>query len=349
MTPRRTDYETDRPPFAIAEGWDRLVHLTRARDRLRSMGATDGYIWTASGTTGIGSFAPAAQQTNSSIVRQAQLTYASNVLWTAMGSAGSINTNALHIYGDVFISSNLWVTGNISSPSFSAGSAYFNNITVTNTAPFTNIAMSAVTIAQGTNIIVITNGTPGNTTYTIHGTSTGGGTPGGTSGAIQFAEGTALAGTNGLTFDRTNNWISSSVSNRLSLGSPTSSISNLFANQVTALSTGATNQFGQTVFNNGIEFAPFSAAVMTNIFCTSTNLDFAATTVGSVQDIPVYLPGAADGDAITVTPAISASTNYAGIFGGFGSNNYVYVRFVPTGTSQNPGSGNFRVKAEKYR
>jgi hypothetical protein len=41
---RRTDYETDRPPFAASEGWDRMVHITRARDRLRRMGATDGEV-----------------------------------------------------------------------------------------------------------------------------------------------------------------------------------------------------------------------------------------------------------------------------------------------------------------
>ncbi len=40
----RTDYETSRPPFAIAEDWDRLVHITRARDRLRALGATDGRV-----------------------------------------------------------------------------------------------------------------------------------------------------------------------------------------------------------------------------------------------------------------------------------------------------------------
>lgn len=38
-------YEANRPPFtACDDGWDRLVHLTRARDRLRRLGATDGEV-----------------------------------------------------------------------------------------------------------------------------------------------------------------------------------------------------------------------------------------------------------------------------------------------------------------
>ena len=40
----RADYELTRPPFAIAEGWDRLVLITRARDALRRLGRTDGQV-----------------------------------------------------------------------------------------------------------------------------------------------------------------------------------------------------------------------------------------------------------------------------------------------------------------
>lgn len=31
----KTDYELDRPPFGVAEGWDHMVHVTRQRDAIR--------------------------------------------------------------------------------------------------------------------------------------------------------------------------------------------------------------------------------------------------------------------------------------------------------------------------
>lgn len=142
--------------------------------------------------------------------------------------------------------------------------------------------------------------------------------------------------------------IEPTLDGKYSLGSTNNSMSNVVAQTILAIK-GGTNQLGQTVFNNGIEFSPFSGSVLTNIYATSTNLDFAATTLGAVQDIPVYLLGAADGDGITVTPGLSATTNVFGSYGGFGSNNYVYVRWVPVGTLQNPGAGNFRIEDRKWR
>lgn len=41
---RRTDYETARPAWNDATEWDSLALITRARDRLRRLGATDGVV-----------------------------------------------------------------------------------------------------------------------------------------------------------------------------------------------------------------------------------------------------------------------------------------------------------------
>jgi len=58
--------------------------------------STAGDVWTASDTTGIGSFTAPAQQTNTSVVRQTQLTTASNALVTILTSYDTTTSNGLY-------------------------------------------------------------------------------------------------------------------------------------------------------------------------------------------------------------------------------------------------------------
>lgn len=40
----KTDYESSRPPFSEAGDWERMVYVIRARDVMRKMGFSDGYV-----------------------------------------------------------------------------------------------------------------------------------------------------------------------------------------------------------------------------------------------------------------------------------------------------------------
>jgi hypothetical protein len=91
-----------------------------------------------------------------------------------------------------------------------------------------------------------------------------------------------------------------------------------------------------------------ASATMTNMLTGSATLDFASQTVGSFEDLPITVTGAADGDFTTVAPPVASTTGIVGTFTSYASNNTVYVRFVSTGTTQNPASGTFKVLVKKF-
>lgn len=90
-------------------------------------------------------------------------------------------------------------------------------------------------------------------------------------------------------------------------------------------------------------------AAVTNSFSGSATLDFASQTVGAVEDLPITVTGAADGDPVSIAVPVASTTGIIGSFTGFASNGIVFVRFVSTGTAQNPGSGTFKALVHKIR
>ena len=91
-----------------------------------------------------------------------------------------------------------------------------------------------------------------------------------------------------------------------------------------------------------------ASATCTNVYIASATLDFAAQTIGSLEDLPITVTGAADGDFVTVAPPVASVTGIIGTFTGYASNNTAYVRFVSTGTAQNPASGTYKVVVQKF-
>jgi hypothetical protein len=102
------------------------------------------------------------------------------------------------------------------------------------------------------------------------------------------------------------------------------------------------------VRTNGITVGP-GEAVLTNTLFASATLDFASQTVGAFEDLPITVAGAADGDIVTVGKPVGSMTGIVGSYSGFASNGVVYVRFVSTGSAQNPASGTFKVRVDKFQ
>lgn len=96
---------------------------------------------------------------------------------------------------------------------------------------------------------------------------------------------------------------------------------------------------GVTIGNGGV--------TLTNVLTGSATLDFASQTVGGAEDLPVTVTGAAAGDYTIVAPPAGSTTGIVGSYSSWASNGIVYVRFVSTGTAQNPASGTFKVLAYK--
>lgn len=99
----------------------------------------------------------------------------------------------------------------------------------------------------------------------------------------------------------------------------------------------------------GIRVGAAGSALLTNTLYASATLDFASQTVGGVEDLPITVAGAADGDIVAVGKPTGSMTSIVGSFTGFASNGVVYVRFISTGTAQNPASGTFKVRVDKFQ
>ena len=142
--------------FAIAYD-GQLAGVGANSARLASTSAA-GNVWTASDTTGIGAFTAPAQQTNSSVVRQTQVTSMSNTLVTATAGkqAGSfILTNfiAMGITNIVSANANTVVTTNsgVLTLTTSGGSASTNFITTAHGSAYvTNSVTAGSFIGAGT-------------------------------------------------------------------------------------------------------------------------------------------------------------------------------------------------------
>jgi hypothetical protein len=92
-----------------------------------------------------------------------------------------------------------------------------------------------------------------------------------------------------------------------------------------------------------------TTATLTNLLSITAVLDFGSIAAGTVADLPVAFAGAADGDVVTVAVPLSSVTNC--MWMGFASNAVVYVRAAngQLVSAQDPNSGTFRIKLEKYR
>lgn len=102
----------------------------------------------------------------------------------------------------------------------------------------------------------------------------------------------------------------------------------------------------------GLQVGPLVAgttATLTNLLTITAVLDFPSLAAGTVTDLPVAFAGAADGDVVVLAVPLSSVTNCMWL--AFASNAVVYVR-AHNGqlvTAQDPNSGTFRIKLEKYR
>ena len=92
-----------------------------------------------------------------------------------------------------------------------------------------------------------------------------------------------------------------------------------------------------------------SGGFLTNTLYASATLDFASQTVGSFEDLPITVAGAADGDVVSLGVPQGSATGIVGSYSAYPSNGVVYVRFVSTGTAQNPASGSFKVRVDKFQ
>lgn len=90
-------------------------------------------------------------------------------------------------------------------------------------------------------------------------------------------------------------------------------------------------------------------AAVTNSYSGSATLNFASQSLGGVEDLPITVTGAADGDAVSIGVPSGATTGIAGSFTGFASNGVVFVRFVSTAATQDPASGTFKALVHKIR
>lgn len=153
------------------------------------------------------------------------------------------------------------------------------------------------------------------------------------SGGLNFG----VSGLTNWSVDTSGNW-KPTGSNTFDSGTFAEPAKTNYANDFVAL---------ETVFTPILKVGPTPAAI-TNIVTASTNLDFGSRTIGVVEDIPVFVAGVKEGDAVIVMPPTGSIGPIVGSFSGFASNSTVYVRFISTGTAQDPASGTFKVMVFKY-
>lgn len=102
-----------------------------------------------------------------------------------------------------------------------------------------------------------------------------------------------------------------------------------------------------TVKTNGITIG--AGTVLTNVVSATATLNFASQSVGGVEDLPITVAGAADGDDVSIGVPVGSVGPIIGSFSGFASNGVVYVRFISTGATQDPASGTFRATIRKFQ
>jgi hypothetical protein len=91
------------------------------------------------------------------------------------------------------------------------------------------------------------------------------------------------------------------------------------------------------------------SGLLTNMLTTTTNLQISSSINGASVDVPVYLAGVAQGDAVYFGAPTGAVVNVLGNYMAYPSNNYVYLRFTPSANSQAPLGGAWRVACMKFR
>lgn len=94
-----------------------------------------------------------------------------------------------------------------------------------------------------------------------------------------------------------------------------------------------------------------SGGGVTNMWVTNATLDFPSTAAGTVSFLTINLTNVSDGDFVTLAPPAANYGSITGLYSAWATNGYVIVQFASTTlvTSQDPPSGNFRVKVEKVK
>lgn len=101
---------------------------------------------------------------------------------------------------------------------------------------------------------------------------------------------------------------------------------------------------------SGLKLGPGNATLTNTLYASST-LDFPSTAAGGVSDLPITVSGASDGDIVTLGVPSAQLTGLTGDYFGWSSNGVVYVRFANNNlvTAQDPASGTFKVRVDKFQ
>lgn len=133
--------------------------------------------------------------------------YSSPVTYTIPFVSVSGTTFAVLAAAQTFTALNRFTSGiSVSGGTFSGtqifvnGATFSANISAPNIVNSVNGITGSVNIAAGSNITI----TPSGNTLTIASTASGGGSPAGTTGSVQFNTGTAFGGSTGFIWDNTN-------------------------------------------------------------------------------------------------------------------------------------------------
>jgi hypothetical protein len=102
---------------------------------------------------------------------------------------------------------------------------------------------------------------------------------------------------------------------------------------------------------SGLKIGPGNATLTNTLYATAT-LNFPSTAAGTVNDLPITVAGAADGDIVSIgVPSDSIGPLAGGTFQGWASNGVCYIRFANNAlvTAMDPASGTFAIKVDKFK
>lgn len=114
--------------------------------------------------------------------------------------------------------------------------------------------------------------------------------------------------------------------------------------------TGRVSSMSGTI-TNGLTLG-LNGGVLTNTLYASTNIDFPSVAAGAVFDAAVSVPGASDGDVVTLgTVSTAIGPLSSGGYFTWASNAVVYIRFENNNlvSAKDPNSGTFKVKVDKFQ
>lgn len=152
------------------------------------------------------------------------------------------------------------------------------------------------------------------------------------------------------------NWAQSDI-NRLQFGGTTAAFPGLGKTNGDLIVFGADGAFagGSTnrllIYGGLVVGKPGTAGTLTNTLYASATLDFPSTAAGGVSDLPITLAAASDGDIVALGVPSAQLTGLTGDYFAWASNGVVYVRFANNNllSAQDPSSGTFRVRVDKFQ